>query len=129
MKTGPIRLQPGEPAPASTSSRLLGVALIVLALASVLGIVVFNAQRAETLACQQRVTGELVDAVRARAAIADRDRQALDRLVLAVITATDRARTEAALRAYVDTIERSERARSAVRLPDRDTYRDCGAIT
>lgn len=125
MKAGPIR----HDTTGQVVTRWLGVALVLLSLVSVLGIVRFNAHRAETLACQQRVTGELVDAVRARAAIADRDRQALDELVLAVITATDRTRTEAALQAYVDTIERSARARRAVRLPDRATYRDCGAIT
>lgn len=116
------------------SPRALGVLLVLLALSSVVSIVVFNMHRADVLKCQAEINLDLIAAVHERAAIGDRDREALDDLIMAVFASANMPEKQRervgrqAMQNYVETIAESKAARERVVLPNPAMY-DCGEVT
>lgn len=121
------RLRPYVP------NRTLGVALVLLAILSVVSLAVVSTQRQNVSECQAKVNLGLIRAIEARAKIADDDRRALDDLVLAIVNTADLPETQqqravaSALQTYTMTITKSRNDRARYRLPTPRDYA-CGGF-
>lgn len=82
-------------------SRALGVTLILAALATVFLSATTAMHQRRNAACQARYNAAFAEALTERTRATDRDRAALDRMVIAVATAKERGTVRAALDNYV----------------------------
>lgn len=99
-------------------SRAAGLILIVLALVTSV-ITIVTATRQHHLAeCQAEYNVRFAEALRARQAATDSDRDALDAMIFTVTTAKDRDTVRNALDTYVSTRRRADAYRAAHPLPE-----------
>lgn len=95
---------------AETVIRLLVVLSIILSLAA-------SYETAKLQKCQTAYTEVNAAALKSRDAINAQDREAVDRMVLSVSTATSRVEVAAALKAYNETRAKADAERAKIPLP------------
>lgn len=123
IKEAVVDREKTEPGP-YLPTRLFGVVLVVMAIATVAAIAISNVQQQQVFDCQTDVNRELVRATNQRADFAARDRKALTDMLTTVLTEpNERARREA-VEDYVAASEHTQGERSRSPLPDVEEF-DC----
>jgi hypothetical protein len=104
--------------------RIIGPAVFVLALVTVVDSRIAQARQAEVTSCQADYNAAVVETIRLRGAAGDQDRNAVDSMVQAVVGARSREDVASALRGYIAARGDADRTRAAHPYP---TVPDCKA--
>lgn len=105
--------------------RLLGWAMLFLALLTVGTGLYVQAQMRKQTSCQANYNQAFVEQLKARSEITDDDRKSLAELVQSVSTSRSRAQSAAALKKYLETKAENDKQRAAHPLPDLPSFTHC----
>jgi hypothetical protein len=120
-----IRIQfLGKALDARGRDRLLGAALISIALVSTIQSLAFQRQQRSITDCQSRYNEQYQAALQERAKNADRDRNNTNEMVRSVLSAPDRTTSRSALEKYIQVNDRLAQQRQGLKLPT-STGADC----
>lgn len=107
------------------SSKLIGGALLALALFTTAVSATTAFTQRQRAGCQAKYNASVTAAIKARSTATDQDRAALDRMVATIATATSRPVIHEALDRYVKDRKAADEAREQNPLPDPPPSSEC----